>query len=65
MMKEEGTMKRMSIVGFFFTVGLLMVLKVFQDRMLRFNDPIGNLIVFVSVIIVVIIYLTPWNRQSD
>lgn len=58
-------MKRMSIVGFFFTVGLLMVLKVFQDRMLRFNDPIGNLIVFVSVVIVVIIYLTPWNRQSD
>lgn len=49
-------MKQVSIVGIIFTVGLLVLLKVFQDQILRVNEPLTNILIFVSVVIFAVIY---------
>lgn len=49
-------MKQVSIFGIFFTVGLLVFLKIFQGSVPRISEPITNILVFICTIIVVMIY---------
>lgn len=50
-------MKQLSILGIVFTVGVLILLKVFQNSIPRINDSITNLLVFVGFATFVIIYV--------
>lgn len=49
-------MKKVSIIGIILTVGLLVLLKVFQNSIPRIDEPISNALVFAGLIISAIIY---------
>ncbi|WP_019376600.1 hypothetical protein [Virgibacillus halodenitrificans] len=49
-------MKQVSIIGIIFTVGVLVILKVFQDSIPRIDEPITNILIFLGFVIFAIIY---------
>jgi len=57
-------MKQVSILGIILTVGVLILLKVFQDSIPRINDPITNILVFVGFVIFVTIYVVSKIRKE-
>lgn len=57
-------MKQVSILGIILTVGVLILLKVFQDSILRINDPITNILVFIGFVIFVTIYVVSKIRKE-
>lgn len=49
-------MKQVSIIGIIFTVGVLVIFKVFQDSIPRINEPITNTLFFLGFIIFGVLY---------
>lgn len=58
-------MKKVSIAGIIFAVGLLVLLKIFQSSIPRINDPITNILVFIGFVIFLIIYGLAQFRKND
>ena len=59
-------MKKVTIAGIVFAVGLLVLLKVFQNSIPRINDPITNILVFIGFVIFAIIYgVTQFRKNND
>lgn len=57
-------MKQVSILGIILTVGVLILLKVFQDSIPRINNPITNILVFVGFVICVTLYVVSKIRKE-
>lgn len=49
-------MKKSTAVGIIIGIGVLILLKIFQDSIRRINDPLTNIIVFASFVLLLIIY---------
>ncbi|WP_042147386.1 hypothetical protein [Paucisalibacillus sp. EB02] len=49
-------MKQVPIIGVIFTVGVLVLLKVFQDEIPRIDEPITNTLVFLGFVIFGVLY---------
>lgn len=49
-------MKKVSILGVIFVVGLLILLKVFQDSIPRISDPTTNILILLLFVIFASIY---------
>lgn len=58
-------MKQVSIIGIIFTVGVLVLLKVFQDSIPRIDEPITNILIFLGFVIFAIIYGLSQIRKKD
>lgn len=58
-------MKQVSIIGIIFTVGVLVLLKVFQDSIPRIDEPITNILIFLGFVIFAIIYGISQIRKKD
>lgn len=58
-------MKQVSIVGIILTVGLLVLLKVFQDSIPRINEPITNILIFIGFVIFAILYGASQLRKKN
>ncbi|CAI6017732.1 hypothetical protein PAECIP112173_00128 [Paenibacillus sp. JJ-100] len=58
-------MKQVSIVGIILTVGLLVLLKVFQDSIPRINEPITNILIFIGFVIFAIFYGASQLRKKN
>ena len=52
-------MKRGTVVGIIIGIGLLVLLKVFQNSIPRISDPLTNYIILTSVILFAIVYVHP------
>lgn len=50
-------MKQGSILSVILTVGIFILLKIFQDSIPRINDPITNILVFLGFVFFVTIYV--------
>ncbi|MBO1004233.1 hypothetical protein [Pseudogracilibacillus auburnensis] len=57
-------MEKTSLVGVIITIGLLILIKVFQDSIPRVSDPLTNIIVLVAFVVFVIIYSASELRKS-
>lgn len=49
-------MKKTTIAGIIIALGLLVLLKVFQDSIPRISDPLTNYIILIGFVLLVIIY---------
>lgn len=58
-------MKKASIIGIIFTIGLLVILKVFQNFIPRISDPVTNIFIFIGFIVVGVIYSVSQLRGKD
>lgn len=57
-------MKKVTIAGIIFAVGLLVLLKVFENSIPKINDPITNLIVFIGFAIFAVLYGVAQIRKN-
>jgi len=57
-------MKKATIAGIAIGIGLLVLLKVFQNSIPRINDPLTNIIVFIGFVLFAIIYGTSRLRKN-
>ncbi|TCZ75684.1 hypothetical protein E0485_16425 [Paenibacillus albiflavus] len=58
-------MKQVSIIGIIFAVGVLVLLKVFQDSIPRISEPTTNIFVFIGFIIIAIIYGVSQHKKNN
>ncbi|MNF07232.1 hypothetical protein D3C80_2073690 [compost metagenome] len=49
-------MKAISIIGIIFTVGVFIVLKIFEDSIPKITEPITNISILVGFVIFAVIY---------
>lgn len=49
-------MKKSTAVEIIIGIGVLILLKIFQDSIPRINDPLTNIIVFIGFVLLLIIY---------
>lgn len=58
-------MKKATLAGIIFAIGLLVLLKVLQNSIPRISDPLTNILVFLGFVLFVIIYGTSQLRKND
>ncbi|WP_438347055.1 hypothetical protein ACP8HI_15140 [Paenibacillus sp. FA6] len=49
-------MKKVTFAGIIFAIGLLVLLKVFQNSIPRISDPLTNILVIIGFVLFAIIY---------
>ncbi|WP_313894500.1 hypothetical protein [Psychrobacillus sp.] len=58
-------MKKATVVGVIIGIGLLVLLKVFQDSIPRIRDPLTNYIILIGFVLFAIIYGASRLRKAN
>ena len=58
-------MKKGTVIGISIGIGVLVLLKVFQDSIPRITDPLTNIIVFTGLVLSSIIYGVSRSRKNN